>query len=117
MDFDLPEDLKLLQDTAREFAEADLVPHAADLDRKEEFPSRHWPKLSALGFLGMLIPERYGGAGLGQLAMTVALEEYRGFSMRGRSRRTGWPSSTLCRIAREVQALGCGLPGPVGVGL
>jgi alkylation response protein AidB-like acyl-CoA dehydrogenase len=75
MDFDLPEDLRLLQDTAREFADAELAPHAAELDRKEEFPSRHWPKLSALGFLGMLIPERYGGAGLGPLAMTVALEE------------------------------------------
>jgi len=75
MDFDLPDDLRLLQDTAREFADAELAPHAAELDRKEEFPSRHWPKLSALGFLGMLIPERYGGAGLGHLAMTVALEE------------------------------------------
>ena len=75
MDFDLPEDVLLLQETAREFAERELVPAAARLDRKEEFPRRHWEKLAQLGFLGFLIPERYGGSELGHLPLTVALEE------------------------------------------
>jgi alkylation response protein AidB-like acyl-CoA dehydrogenase len=75
MDFDLPEELLLLQETARDFAESELAPAAAELDRAEEFPRVHWAKLAQLGFLGFLIPERYGGAGLGHLALTVALEE------------------------------------------
>ncbi len=75
MDFDLPEELLLLQKTAREFAEAELAPHAARLDREECFSREHWRKLAAMGFLGVLIPESYGGAGLNVLGLTVILEE------------------------------------------
>src|SRR6266850_8518555 len=75
MDFDLPEDLKLFRETAREFAEKELAPRAAALDAAEEFPREHWPKLAAMGFLGLIIPEKYGGAGLGHLPLTLVLEE------------------------------------------
>ena len=75
MQFDLPEDLQLLQKTAREFAEAELVPYAGGWDRVEAFPSGHFQKLAELGFLGFLVPEAYGGLGLGTLAFAVVLEE------------------------------------------
>ena len=79
MDFTLPEEVQLIQDTAREFARNELVPRAKELDRAESFPRDHWKKLAELGFLGFLIPEVYGGLvspGFPHnLALTVALEE------------------------------------------
>ncbi len=75
MDFDLTEDLLLLQQTARDFADQVLKPAAARLDREESFPAEHWKKIADLGFLGFLIPEEHGGSALGNVALAVALEE------------------------------------------
>jgi butyryl-CoA dehydrogenase len=75
MDFELTEDLRLLQRTARDFADAVLKPAAARLDREEKFPLEHWKAVAEMGFLGMLIPEEYGGSGLGNLALAIMLEE------------------------------------------
>ncbi|HVR73539.1 MAG TPA: acyl-CoA dehydrogenase [Planctomycetota bacterium] len=75
MDFELTEDLRLLQRTARDFADGVLKPAAARLDREEKFPREHWKAVAEMGFLGMLIPEEYGGSGLGNLALAVMLEE------------------------------------------
>ena len=75
MDFELTEDLQLLQKTARDFADSVLKPAAARLDREEKFPAEHWKPLADLGFFGFLIPLEYGGTDLGNLALTVALEE------------------------------------------
>ncbi|MBI4585403.1 MAG: acyl-CoA dehydrogenase family protein [Planctomycetes bacterium] len=75
MDFNLPEELQLIQQTARDFADRELAPLARRLDREERFHKEHWAKLAGLGFLGFLIPEKYGGAGLGNLALVIALEE------------------------------------------
>ena len=69
MDFKLSDDHLLIQDTAREFARKELAPH------EETFPLEHLEKLAELGFLGFLIPEEYGGAGLGNVALALALEE------------------------------------------
>src|SRR5919205_4383529 len=55
--------------------DAELAPRAAEIDRKNEFPSDMWKKLGELGLLGISIPEEYGGTGLGYLAHTVAMEE------------------------------------------
>jgi butyryl-CoA dehydrogenase len=64
-----------LQETAREFADKILIPNADRYDRNEEFPAENIAKLAELGFLGILVAERFGGAGLDNLALTLALEE------------------------------------------
>ncbi|EQD30777.1 acyl-CoA dehydrogenase domain-containing protein, partial [mine drainage metagenome] len=59
----------------RRFAAERIAPRAAEIDRSNEFPRDLWPQLGALGLLGITVPERWGGAGLGYLAHVVAMEE------------------------------------------
>ncbi len=73
--FDLTDEQRLIQRTAREFADAVIAPRARALDETETFPSEHLPKLAELGFLGIIIPEEYGGAGLGQIEQVLIMEE------------------------------------------
>jgi isovaleryl-CoA dehydrogenase len=74
-DFGLGEDLDLLRDTVRAFAEAELAPRAAEIDRSNLFPRDLWPLLGELGLLGITVEPEWGGAGLGYLAHVVAMEE------------------------------------------
>ena len=71
----LNEELDLLRDTVRRFAEAEIAPRAREIDQQAEFPADLWKKLGALGLLGITIPAEYGGAGLSYLAHVVAMEE------------------------------------------
>lgn len=75
MDFELTEELRILQQTSREFALKELAPHAIERDAKREYPMEIMKKLGPLGFMGMLVPEQYGGAGMGVLAYTLVMEE------------------------------------------
>ncbi len=75
MDFELTEDLRILQETSREFALKELAPGAIERDAKCEYPMDVMKKLGELGFMGALIPERHGGAGLGMLEYCVIMEE------------------------------------------
>ncbi|NYT37899.1 isovaleryl-CoA dehydrogenase [Allopusillimonas soli] len=75
LDFDLGSDLDMLRDAVREFAQAEIAPLAAEVDRSDQFPMELWRKLGDLGVLGMTAAEAYGGAGLGYLAHMVAMEE------------------------------------------
>ena len=59
----------------RRFAQDEIAPLAADIDRSNEFPRDLWPKLGDQGLLGLTVPERWGGAGLGYLAHVVVMEE------------------------------------------
>ena len=69
------EELDLLRETVRRFAEEEIVPRAAEIDERAEFPADLWQKLGALGLLGLTIPVEYGGAGMSYLAHVVAMEE------------------------------------------
>jgi alkylation response protein AidB-like acyl-CoA dehydrogenase len=73
--FNLTEEQQMIQQTAREFADNEIAPVADELSRKGKFPAEIVKKLSELGFMGMLIPEEYGGTGLGNFCLVLALEE------------------------------------------
>jgi isovaleryl-CoA dehydrogenase len=75
LDFDLGETMGLLRDSVRDFAANEIAPLAAEADRRGEFPNALWPKLGALGLLGMTVEEAYGGTNLGYLAHVIAMEE------------------------------------------
>lgn len=75
MDFDLSEELLAVRDLAREFATKEIAPTAADDDRAGRFRADLVKKMGDLGFYGAVIPEKYGGSGLGYLAMALITEE------------------------------------------
>ncbi|MBB4286790.1 acyl-CoA dehydrogenase family protein [Roseospira goensis] len=72
---DLSEDQRLIRDTARQFARERLAPHAAAWDRDHAFPAEALAEMGSLGFLGMVVPEAWGGAGTDYVAYALALEE------------------------------------------
>ncbi len=71
MNFTLSDEEALVQQTAREFADKELAPLAAQIDRAGEIPRAVLDKMAALGFLGVLTPEAYGGSGLGNFLLAV----------------------------------------------
>jgi hypothetical protein len=71
---ELTEDQALLHRTVREFAAAELRPHAAQWDREGRFPLELIPKLAELGLLGLTVPAEFGGAGLGMIGAALAVE-------------------------------------------
>ena len=75
MDFELTPEQREIQALAREFARAEIEPHAADWDREHRFPAELYPKLGELGLLGVCVPEEYGGAGADFVAYVLVLEE------------------------------------------
>src|SRR5215831_93285 len=72
---ELADDQRALRDTLREFAEAEIAPHAAEWDRTGTFPAATISKLGELGVMGLPFPEQYGGVGAGALSFAIALEE------------------------------------------
>jgi len=75
MDFELSEELIAVRDLAREFAEKEIAPSAAKDDREKNFRGDLVKKMGELGFYGTMIPDLYGGNGLGFLAMVLITEE------------------------------------------
>jgi butyryl-CoA dehydrogenase len=73
--YDLSEDQELFKRTIHEFAEREIVPIAAELDEKEQYPRESLRKMAELGLLGMVVPEEYGGAGTSTLDYVLAMEE------------------------------------------
>jgi butyryl-CoA dehydrogenase len=75
MDFELSDEQKMIRDTARDFAKSEIAPKAAEIDKSGRWPSEIIAKMAELGFLGMAIPEEYGGAGLDAISYAIAMEE------------------------------------------
>ncbi len=74
-DFALGESAEMIRDSARKFADNEIAPRAAAIDRDNLFPRDLWPKMGDLGLHGITAPEDYGGLGLGYLEHCVAMEE------------------------------------------
>ena len=75
LDFELGESIDIMRETVRNFAAAEIAPLAAEIDRTNDFPRALWPRLGALGLLGITVEEKWGGGGMGYVAHVVAMEE------------------------------------------
>lgn len=73
--FNHGEDIEALRDTVARFAAAEIAPLASDIDETDQFPMPLWKKMGDLGVLGLTAPEEHGGANMGYLAHTIAMEE------------------------------------------
>jgi alkylation response protein AidB-like acyl-CoA dehydrogenase len=71
----LTEEQRMLRDVARDFARESLSPYAGERDREERFPAEAVAELGRLGFMGMLVPETYGGAGADHVGYSLVMEE------------------------------------------
>jgi len=96
MNFELNEEQRLVRDMVRDFAQKELAPRAAQVDKTEEFPAENIREMAALGLLGLPYPEKYGGGGGDYLSYAIAVEEV--------ARACG---STALIYAAHV-SLGCG---------
>ncbi|MCY4339506.1 MAG: isovaleryl-CoA dehydrogenase [Gammaproteobacteria bacterium] len=75
LNFNLGDTADMLRATVHDFAQAEIAPLAAEIDRSNEFPAPLWRKLGELGLLGITVEEEYGGAGMGYLEHVIAMEE------------------------------------------
>ncbi len=73
--FEMTEEIQQIQELARDYARGEIMPGAAERDQTHEFPTEIMNQLAEMGFLGMFIPEEYGGTGLDVLSYVIALEE------------------------------------------
>jgi isovaleryl-CoA dehydrogenase len=74
-DFDLGETADMLREQVANFAADEIAPRADGIDRSNDFPMDLWPKMGAMGLLGVTVEEEYGGAAMGYLEHVVAMEE------------------------------------------
>jgi len=106
MNFDLSEDERLVQQTARDFADRVLKPRAAEFDRTGSIPREVLSQMAELGFMGMLIPEEHGGSGLDNFCLAlVQMEVNRACASTGvtMSVHNSLFASPLIRFATDAQ--------------
>jgi butyryl-CoA dehydrogenase len=75
MNFELTEEQRLVQQTAHDFATREIEPKAAELDKTARWPTEIVARMAELGFLGLAVPEQYGGAGLDTVSYALVMEE------------------------------------------
>ena len=76
MDFELNEEQRMVKEAAADFAKNSLMPKAQEFDEKEEIPPAIYKELAGLGYMGMLLPEEYGGSNLDFVSYICAMEEF-----------------------------------------
>jgi glutaryl-CoA dehydrogenase (non-decarboxylating) len=106
MDFKLSEELQALRETARDFAEKEIVPFVEKWEEQHYFPREVIKKMADLGFYGTLVPEEYGGNGMGFLAGTIVTEEVARASASLRvtlNMQTFGPALSILRYGSEEQ--------------
>lgn len=95
MDFDLSEDQRLVRQTVRRFAETEILPHVERFEREERYPSELIEKLPALGLMGPMIPEEYGGSFSDVVSYGVICEELA---------RVDWVVASVVSVANSLVA-------------
>jgi len=75
MNFELTEEHKMIRDAARDFAQTELLPGVIERDENQTFPTEQIKKLGELGFMGMMVSPKYGGAGMDTISYILAMEE------------------------------------------
>ena len=75
MKLELSEQQKMIRNMVREFAEKEVAPLAAELDKTGEYPTKTLEKMAKLGLLGIIIPQEYGGSGLDTISYATVIEE------------------------------------------
>nr|WP_299000203.1 acyl-CoA dehydrogenase family protein [uncultured Allomuricauda sp.] len=75
MDFSLSEEHLMIQQAAKDFAENELLPGVIERDEAQEFPAEQVKKMGELGFMGMMVGEKYGGSGMDTLSYVLVMEE------------------------------------------
>lgn len=111
MKFELTSEQELIRKTAREFADREIVPFAAQWDKEARFPAEVVRKLAELGFMGMFVPPQWGGAGLDTLSYTLAVEEISrgdascGVIMSVNNSLSSWPLLTFGTDAQKERWL------------
>jgi butyryl-CoA dehydrogenase len=75
MVFDLTDEQEMIQDMARNFAQKEVLPKAAELDETARFPEELVRQMAELGLMGVAVPEEYGGAGMDNICYAIAMEE------------------------------------------
>jgi len=106
MDFRLTPQQELVRETARDFVDREIVPHAREWERRGEIPMALYRKMAELGFLGAPVPEKYGGAGMDYVSFALLVEEISRGSSSVRttvSVQTSLSESTLMLFANEEQ--------------
>lgn len=106
MDFRLTEEQRLVQETARDFVDKELIPHVRDWEANGEVPRSFYDRMAKLGFLGAPVPETYGGAGMDYVSFALLVEEISRGSSSVRttiSVQTSLSESTLMLFGTEEQ--------------
>ncbi|MBT7620332.1 MAG: acyl-CoA dehydrogenase [Flavobacteriales bacterium] len=75
MDFTFTEEHEMIRDAAKDFAQTELLPGVIERDENQSFPTEQIKKLGELGFLGMMVDPKYGGAGMDSISYVLAMEE------------------------------------------
>ncbi|MEE2954173.1 MAG: acyl-CoA dehydrogenase [Bacteroidota bacterium] len=75
MNFELTDEHRMIRDAARDFAKTELLPGVIERDETQTFPTEQIKKLGGLGFLGMMVDPKYGGAGMDSISYVLAMEE------------------------------------------
>ena len=96
MNFDLTESQRLVREMVREFAEREIKPRAADIDRTDEFPWDLYKRMAELEILGMTVPPEYGGSGADTVSWSVAQEEL------ARGSAVVADSQLLCKLMSDM---------------